>query len=129
MEDDNIEKEIQENAKVMNLESLITGGIDAIIPITISYMGQDFSANIRPINAIENNEVTQKYINKRESVILNTVKKCLLKDDGKNYTIAELEKIPVGVIQNIYNKIQEISGIENTSSEDDMKMVRELMGF
>ena len=129
MEDDNIEKEIQENAKVMNLESLITGGIDAIIPITISYMGQDFSANIRPINAIENNELTQKYINKRESVILNTVKKCLLKDDGKNYTIAELEKIPVGVIQNIYNKIQEISGIENTTSEDDMKMVRELMGF
>lgn len=129
MEDDNIEKEIQENAKVMNLESLITGGIDAIIPITISYMGQDFSANIRPINAIENNEVTQKYINKRESVTLNTVKKCLLKDDGKNYTIAELEKIPVGVIQNIYNKIQEISGIENTTSEDDMKMVRELMGF
>lgn len=129
MEDDNIEKEIQENAKVMNLESLITGGIDAIIPITISYMGQDFSANIRPINAIENNEVTQKYINKRESVILNTVKKCLLKDDGKNYTIAELEKIPVGVIQNIYNKIQEISGIENTASEDDMKMIRELMGF
>lgn len=129
MEDDNIEKEIQENAKVMNLESLITGGIDAIIPITITYMGQDFSANIRPINAIENNEVTQKYINKRESVILNTVKKCLLKDDGKNYTIAELEKIPVGVIQNIYNKIQEISGIENTTSEDDMKMVRELMGF
>lgn len=129
MEDDNIEKEIQENAKVMNLESLITGGIDAIIPITISYMGQDFSANIRPINAIENNEVTQKYINKRESVTLNTVKKCLLKDDGKNYTIAELEKIPVGVIQNIYNKIQEISGIENTASEDDMKMIRELMGF
>lgn len=129
MEDDNIEKEIQENAKVMNLESLITGGIDAIIPITISYMGQDFSANIRPINAIENNEVTQKYINKRESVTLNTVKKCLLKDDGKNYTIAELEKIPVGVIQNIYNKIQEISGIENTTSEDDMKMIRELMGF
>lgn len=129
MEDDNIEKEIQENAKVMNLESLITGGIDAVIPITITYMGQDFSTNIRPINAIENNEVTQKYINKRESVILNTVKKCLLKDDGKNYTIAELEKIPVGVIQNIYNKIQEISGIENTTSEDDMKMVRELMGF
>ena len=129
MEDDNIEKEIQENAKVMNLESLITGGIDAIIPITITYMGQDFSANIRPINAIENNEVTQKYINKRESVILNTVKKCLLKDDGKNYTIAELEKIPAGVIQNIYNKIQEISGIENTTSEDDMKMIRELMGF
>ncbi|MCI5616453.1 MAG: hypothetical protein MR352_00030 [Ruminococcus sp.] len=129
MEDDNIEKEIQENAKVMNLESLITGGIDAVIPITINYMGQDFSANIRPINAIENNEVTQKYINKRESVILNTVKKCLLKDDGKNYTIAELEKIPVGVIQNIYNKIQEISGIENTTSEDDMKMIRELMGF
>ena len=129
MEDDNIEKEIQENAKVMNLESLITGGIDAIIPITISYMGQDFSANIRPINAIENNEVTQKYINKRESVTLNTVKKCLLKDDGKNYTIAELEKIPAGVIQNIYNKIQEISGIENTASEDDMKMIRELMGF
>lgn len=129
MEDDNIEKEIQENAKVMNLESLITGGIDAIIPITITYMGQDFSANIRPINAIENNEVTQKYINKRESVTLNTVKKCLLKDDGKNYTIAELEKIPVGVIQNIYNKIQEISGIENTASEDDMKMIRELMGF
>lgn len=129
MEDDNIEKEIQENAKVMNLESLITGGIDAIIPITISYMGQDFSANIRPINAIENNEVTQKYINKRESVTLNTVKKCLLKDDGKNYTIAELEKIPAGVIQNIYNKIQEISGIENTTSEDDMKMIRELMGF
>lgn len=129
MEDDNIEKEIQENAKVMNLESLITGGIDAVIPITITYMGQDFSANIRPINAIENNEVTQKYINKRESVILNTVKKCLLKDDGKNYTIAELEKIPAGVIQNIYNKIQEISGIENTTSEDDMKMIRELMGF
>lgn len=129
MEDNNTEKEIQENAKVMNLESLITGGIDAIIPITISYMGQDFSANIRPINAIENNEVTQKYINKRESVILNTVKKCLLKDDGKNYTIAELEKIPAGVIQNIYNKIQEISGIENTTSEDDMKMIRELMGF
>ena len=75
-------KEIEEAIEIMNLESLITGGTDNVIPITINYMGQQFSANIRPINALENNEVTQKFLNKKESIIVNTVKKCLLKDDG-----------------------------------------------
>ena len=94
-------------------------------------MGQQFSANIRPINALENNEVTQKFLNKRESIIVNTVKKCLLKDDGKtNYKIEEIALLPNGVVEAIYNKIQEISGMETENVDDEqIDMVRKIMGF
>lgn len=124
-------KEIEEAVEVMNLESLITGGTDNVIPIVINYMGQDFSANIRPINALENNEITQKFLNKRESVIVNTVKKCLLKDDGKtNYKIEEIAMLPNGVVEAIYNKIQEISGMEQENLDpEQINMVRQIMGF
>lgn len=124
-------KEIEEAVEVMNLESLITGGTDNVIPIVINYMGQDFSANIRPINALENNEITQKFLNKRESVIVNTVKKCLLKDDGKtNYKIEEIAVLPNGVVESIYNKIQEISGMEQENLDpEQIDMVRKIMGF
>ena len=94
-------------------------------------MGQQFSANIRPINALENNEVTQKFLNKKESIIVNTVKKCLLKDDGKtNYKIEEIALLPNGVVEAIYNKIQEISGMETENVDDEqIDMVRKIMGF
>lgn len=124
-------KEIEEVVEIMNLESLITGGTDSVIPITINYMGQQFSANIRPINALENNEVTQKFFNKKESIIVNTVKKCLLKDDGKtNYKIEEIALLPNGVVEAIYNKIQEISGMETENVDDEqIDIVRKIMGF
>lgn len=124
-------KEIKEAVEVMNLESLISGGTDNVIPITIKYMGQEFSANIRPINALENNEVTQKFLNKKESIIVNTVKKCLLKDDGKtNYKIEEIALLPNGVVEAIYNKIQEVSGMEQENLDSDqVDLVRRIMGF
>lgn len=125
MADDNINEQVE----VMNLESLITGGIDTVIPITITYMGQPFTANVRPINSIEHNKVVNKYLNNKESIVFNTVKLCLLKDDGTSYKLNELEKIPAGITEKIYEKIQEISGIENNLSEEESKLVRELMGF
>lgn len=125
MADDNINKQVE----VMNLESLITGGIDTVIPITITYMGQPFTANVRPINSIEHNKVVNKYLNNKESIVFNTVKLCLLKDDGTSYKLNELEKIPAGITEKIYEKIQEISGIESNLSEEESKLVRELMGF
>lgn len=125
MADDNINKQVE----VMNLEALITGGIDTVIPITITYMGQPFTANVRPINSIEHSNVVNKYLNNKESIVFNTVKLCLLKDDGSKYKLEELEKVPSGVVDKIYEKIQEISGIENSLSEEESKLVRELMGF
>lgn len=125
MADDNINEQVE----VMNLESLITGGIDTVIPITITYMGQPFTANVRPINSIEHNKVVNKYLNNKESIVFNTVKLCLLKDDGTSYKLDELEKVPAGITEKIYEKIQEISGIENNLSEEESKLVRELMGF
>lgn len=124
-------KEIEETIEVMNLESLITGGTETVIPITINYMGQEFSTNIRPINALENNEITQKYLTKKESIIVNTVKKCLLKDDGvTHYTIDEIALLPNGIVETIYNKIQEISGMErNNLDSEQIDMVRKIMGF
>lgn len=124
-------KEIEETIEVMNLESLITGGTETVIPITVNYLGQEFSTNIRPINALENNEITQKYLTKKESIIVNTVKKCLLKDDGvSKYTIEEISLLPNGVVEAIYNKIQEISGMErNNLDSDQIDMVRKIMGF
>ena len=115
-------KEIEEAVEIMNLESLITGGTDNVIPITINYMGQQFSANIRPINALENNEVTQKFLNKKESIIVNTVK--------TNYKIEEIALLPNGIVEAIYNKIQEISGMETENVDDEqIDIVRKIMGF
>ena len=125
MADDNINEQVE----VMNLEALITGGIDTIIPITINYMGQPFTANVRPINSIEHSKVVNKYLNNKESIVFNTVKLCLLKDDGSNYKVSELEKVPAGITEKIYEKIQEISGIETNLTDEESKLVRELMGF
>ena len=126
MEDDNFE----EQAELLELETLLVGGTDTTVPIVVNYLGKDFSAYIRPINGLENNEIVQKYTKKKESIPLNTVKIALMKKDGSSYTIDELKKIPTGVIDKLYEKIAEISGIETSnSSKDQEELMRELIGF
>lgn len=128
MNENDIMENVKEDIKIMTLENLITNGIDNNIPIVIKYLGQEISANIRPINSVEQSEINNKFIAKKESIILNTVKKCLMKDDGSNYSLEELEKIPNGIIEKIYLEVRKISGMED-DEEEDMELVRELMGF
>lgn len=123
-------EEFERQVEILNLETLITSGTETIIPITIEYMGKTFSANIRPINSIENNNAVQRYMQNKESIALNTVKYALLKDDGTRYTLEELKKIPTGVIDKIYEKITEVSGIEtDNNSVDQEAIINKLMGF
>lgn len=128
MTDDNTN--FEEQAEMLELETLLIGGTDTTIPIVINYLGKEFSAYIRPINAIENNTIVQKYAKRRESISLNTVKLALMKKDGSTYTLEELKRIPTGVIDKLYQKIAEISGIETQHSEkDQQELMRELIGF
>lgn len=123
-------EELEKQAEILNLETLITSGTETIIPITIEYMGKQFSANIRPINSIENNNAVQRYMKNQESIALNTVKHALLKDDGSTYTLEELKKIPSGVVDKIYEKITEVSGIETDNNSVDQEfIINKLMGF
>lgn len=124
-------KEIEDTVEVMKLESLITGGTKNIIPVNVKYLGQTFGAYIRPINAFEHNQITQKFLNNKESIIINTVKKCLFKDDEiSKYNNSELEAIPNGVVEVIYRKILQVSGMEEDLNDpEQIEIARQLMGF
>ena len=119
---------------VYELESLITDGTDARIPIVISYPKNGkmvkASALIRPVNGTEWNNVTRLIIDKdtKQNPDVVLVKMGLYTSDDKPFTDEMVDKIPAGAIIEISKKIAEVSGI-TIDRDTGMDLVKNLVGF
>ena len=132
MVNDRLEDEIErlsEDTELFELESLITDGVNAKIPVTVEYQGKKFGAMIRPLNNIEWNNATRKALkDKTTSNEVELVKLALYKKDGADFPNDVVEKLPTGIVNELMKEISRISGVK-INNKENIEMMKEIMGF
>ena len=123
---------LQNEQELVNLETLITEGSDLRIPIVFDYPTQNglkkVSAIIRPLTVAEWEEATNYVMHHKKEFTLKILEKGLLNNDGEPIPIELLRKMPIGVVNEIYRRISDVSGVKE-DKEEQFKLTKELMGF
>ena len=127
-----MEMEALSQEETVSLESLITEGADLRIPITFDFPTANgvkkASAIIRPLTTVEW-ENAQNYANKhKRDFAVKILEKGLLNDDGKELSYELIRKLPFGVVNEIYRRIADVSGVKE-NREEQFELTKELMGF
>lgn len=124
---------LSEEEEIFNLESLITDGADARIPIEIDFPTKNgkkkAAAMIRPLTNVEwNNALRISRKNFTTTNEIELLKMALYTKEGEPFPKELVEKLPNGVVMKLVQTLGEISGIEVT--EENMKMAKEMLaGF
>ncbi|MBR0369697.1 MAG: hypothetical protein IJH63_03095 [Methanobrevibacter sp.] len=124
---------INKEPKILKLEELLVDGVEVEVPITFDYPTANgivpVSAIIRPLTTVEWEEATTKSIrNDNKGFTLEIIGKGLLNDDGEPLNPELLKGMPIGVVNEIYKQVADISGIRE-DKEEQYRLTRELMGF
>lgn len=109
-----------------DLETLITEGVDAHVPIEVEFPnGKKAQALIKPISTGEFQSI---YNGNAAELLINVLTHSLMTKEGKSLSPALIEAMPVGLPAKIVEQIFKISGIE-TNPEDAEKLKGELELF
>lgn len=120
------ELEFNEEEDYYDLETLITEGTDAHVPIIIEFPnGKKAQAQIRPIST---GEFSTIYNGDAAELLVNVLSTALMNKNGEPLSSSLIEAMPVGLPAKIVQQIFEISGIE-TNPEDAEKLKEELELF
>lgn len=126
---------LQADDEIFDLESLVTDGKDARIPIVIEYPRKDgkivkAGAMIRPLTNVEWNNATRLRRNPKDNTTneIELVKKALYTRDGEQFPPDLVMCIPNGVILELVKQIAKISGVD-LKSKENIQMAKEMMGF
>lgn len=120
------------NEETFSLESLITEGTELRIPITFDFPTKTgmkkASAIIRPLTSSEW-ETAQNYaLRNKKDFMLKILEKGLLNDDGEPLPYELLQRMPFGVVNEIYLRIADVSGVK-VNQKEQYEFTKELMGF
>ena len=117
---------IKQDEELFDLETLITEGVDARVPITIEFPnGKKAQAMIKPISTGEFQTI---YTRDTSNLLVNVLEAGLMNKDGEPLPRNLLEAMPIGLPAKITQQIFEISGIE-TDPEDAEALKDELELF
>lgn len=112
--------------ELFDLETLITEGIDARVPIEIEFPnGKKAAAMIRPLNA---NEFKTIYDGDASNILISILEKSLMNKNGDALPRSLIEAMPIGLPAKIIKQIFEISGVE-TTEEDTNELINNLNLF
>lgn len=115
-----------EAQELFDLETLITEGIDARVPIEIEFPnGKKAAAMIRPLNA---NEFKTIYDGDASNILISILEKSLMNKNGDALPRSLIEAMPIGLPAKIIKQIFEISGVE-TTEEDTNELINNLNLF
>ena len=104
------ELEINQTDELFDLETLITEGADAIIPITIEFPdGKCAAAKIKPISTAQFRSL---YTEDKAELIVNILEISLLNKNGEHLSRDLIEAMPLGVSSRISEQICVVSGLE-----------------
>lgn len=123
----------QEEEEIFELETLITDGADARIPVIISYPRPDGrivkgAVLIRPLTNVEWNNAV-RFQRKPGDTTTNEVellKLALYTKDGKQFPPELVEKLPNGVVLELVKEVSKASGID---WEENIRLAQKMMGF
>ena len=117
---------IKQDDELFDLETLITEGVEARVPIEIEFPnGKKAQAMIKPISTAEFRTI---YTRDTSNLLVNVLEAGLMNKDGEPLPRNLLEAMPIGLPAKITQQIFEISGIE-TDPEDADKVKEELELF
>ena len=109
-----------------DLESLITEGVDAKVPIEIEFPnGKKAQALIKPISTGEFQSI---YNGDASELVVNVLSNALMNKKGEPLDPMLIKAMPIGLPVKIVEKIFEISGIK-TNPKDAEKLKEELELF
>ena len=136
MANDKMEEEIEKlshDAELFDLESLITDGKDAKIPIEITFPKPDGTGEVKAtamIRPLTNIEVNRLGLNKNIDTTyeLELLRTGLYTSKGEQFPDELINKIPSGVVNELAKEISRVSGIQ-INNEENMKLAKEMMGF
>lgn len=118
------ELEIEQTEELFDLETLITEGVDANIPITIEFPnGKKAAAKIKPISTAEFRSIYNT--GDTAEMLVNVLELGLLNKNGDPLPRKLIESLPVGVTSRISEQICEISGLE--LKPEDKHIARDFM--
>lgn len=132
-----LEEDIDELNDLETLETLITAGTNARIPVEIDFpiytdgelVYKKYAAMIRPLKSIEFSNASQLGLRDHYTdVNTEIVKRGLCTKNGEPYNPKIVEELPAGVINQLTEHICEISGIKR-DKEANAELIKEMMGF
>lgn len=122
------EMKINKDEELFDLETLITEGADAQIPIEIEFPnGKKAAAKIRPITTAEFRSISSSTNN--AEVVIQCLELGLLTKEGNPIPHELIEIIPMGVTERISEKICEISGIDLNRNQPTQRITDNLESF
>lgn len=111
---------------LFDLETLITEGRDARVPIEIEFPnGKKAAAMIRPLTTSEFKTI---YNGDASNILVNILEKGLMNKNGGALPYDLIEAMPIGLPAKIIKQIFEISGVE-TTEEDTNELINNLKLF
>lgn len=112
----NKELEIQQTEEeLFDLETLITEGIDARVPIEIEFPnGKKAAAMIRPISTGEFQTI---YNGDASNILINILETSLMNKKGEPMPRNLIESMPIGLPAKLVKQIFDISGIEQDEEQ------------
>ena len=122
-------EDLNQDYELFDLESLITDGVNAKVPVEIQYNGKTFGAILKPLTNYEwNNALRKGSRNNKTTSEIELLKLGLFTKDDKEFSPDLVEKLPAGVITELSKELARISGI-HIDSEQNIRIVKEMMGF
>ena len=122
----------QTDEKVYDLEELITEGTQVRIPITFKLPTNDgtktVAAIIKPVSSTEYNNALKAYQHNIYMFGTALVSLGLLNSNGEEIDRELIGRMPVGVVNELVQQIQDLSGIKQDEKEQ-YEFTKELMGF
>lgn len=101
---------IKQDEELFDLETLITEGVDAHIPIEVEFPnGKKAAAQIRPISAAEFKRI---YRETPAEMLIDMLKLGLLNKEGKPLPPDLIEALPMGLLSSVAEQISAISGVD-----------------
>ena len=117
---------INNEEELFDLETLITEGVDARVPIEIEFPnGKKAQALIRPISTGEFQTI---YNGDTSELLVKVLEAGLMNKKGEPLPVDLIEAMPIGLPAQITQQIFEISGIK-TDDEDLQETVKQLELF
>ena len=117
---------IKQDEELFDLETLITEGVEARVPILLEFPnGKKAEALIRPISTGEFQTI---YARDASNLLVNVLEAGLMNKAGEPLQRSLIEAMPLGLPVKITQQIFEISGIE-TNAEDAEGLKDELELF
>lgn len=136
-EEKNELEHLSHEEEVFELDTLITQGVNAKIPVSFKYPNTDKTVGvmIRPLSTEEYKLAVKKAKNLKKNYLIELLKSSLFNTEGEPFPVEVIKELPFGVVTYLASMVNKISGMDllkNDDGSDEVDMAEAIgvmMGF